>query len=334
MSKFLFLPLLVVRIYFGMSSRSVFFSWVRLEINMLRVLPLLRFSFRLVGAETALKYLLVQAWGSRVFLWGVLSRSGNLLRREIVIIVALGLKLGVAPMHLWFVRVIRSRRWEALFLLSSVQKLLPIYLLVVLKVFGLAPVVILRALVGRSGVLLVSGVKSLIAYSSVYTAAWLISGTLVQDSSWILYLLIYSLGLILLVTIFSEINAQRVSQMAYAKIGIINKLQLLLVLVRMGGLPPLVSFWAKIAILSPVVLINLWGVRTTLILTTIWVLYAYIRLVIALILVGRRGPELPKQGRRRLYLATFLYLMLPVFLIYTFWCKALKILIFKDLAKG
>lgn len=101
---------MIVRIYLGISSRSVFFSWVRLEINILSVLPLLRFSFSLVGAETALKYLLVQAWGSRVFLWGVLSGSGYLLRREAVIIVALRFKLGVAPMHLWFVRVVRSRR--------------------------------------------------------------------------------------------------------------------------------------------------------------------------------------------------------------------------------
>ena len=237
-------------------------------------------------------------------------------------------------MHLWFVRVVRSRRWEALFLLSSVQKLLPIYLLAALKISGLAPVVILRALMGRSGALLVSGVKSLIAYSSVYTAAWLISRVLVRDRSWMVYLLIYSLGLILLVTIFRIADVLSVSQMAHAKMRTANKIQLLLVLVRMGGLPPLVSFWAKIAILGPVMLTGLAGIRISLILTTVWVLYAYIRLVIALILVGRRSSELPKQERNRLYLATFLYLILPVLLIYTFWCRALKILIFKDLAKG
>lgn len=122
---------------------------------------------------------------------------------------------------------------------------------------------------GRSGALLVSGVKSLIAYSSVYTAAWLISRVLVRDRSWMVYLLIYSLGLILLVTIFRIADVLSVSQMAHAKMRTANKIQLLLVLVRMGGLPPLVSFWAKIAILGPVMLTGLAGIRISLILTTV-----------------------------------------------------------------
>lgn len=63
-----FFPLLLLRILFLLRRKNVFFIWVRIELNMLRVLPLLGARREGYQAEVVLKYFLVQAWGSLIFI--------------------------------------------------------------------------------------------------------------------------------------------------------------------------------------------------------------------------------------------------------------------------
>lgn len=58
------------------------------------------------------------------FLFGQFRRIGAPL-----VVLALLIKLGAAPLHLWFIRVLRLRRLETLVLLSTVQKVIPLLLL-------------------------------------------------------------------------------------------------------------------------------------------------------------------------------------------------------------
>lgn len=102
--------------------------WVSLELNIIRVLPLLSSQTGGFRGEVRMKYFLVQAWGSALFLFGFLlglsrSTGGGLISMALI------MKLGAAPLHLWFVSVLRLRSLEALVLLSTVQKIIPLLLL-------------------------------------------------------------------------------------------------------------------------------------------------------------------------------------------------------------
>ena len=56
-----FFPLLVFRVLFLLRRKNLFFIWVCMELNMLRILPILRTSGEGFQAEAVLKYFLVQA---------------------------------------------------------------------------------------------------------------------------------------------------------------------------------------------------------------------------------------------------------------------------------
>lgn len=60
-SKLLFFPVLVSRVYLGLTRSRILLVWVMLELNIIRVLPLLRFDGGVFRGELRIKYFLIQA---------------------------------------------------------------------------------------------------------------------------------------------------------------------------------------------------------------------------------------------------------------------------------
>jgi NADH:ubiquinone oxidoreductase subunit 2 (subunit N) len=57
----------------------------------------------------AIKYFIIQGLGSIVLVYGVvLASSGIRVERIIIIRMAVLLKLGLAPVHMWFINVIKD----------------------------------------------------------------------------------------------------------------------------------------------------------------------------------------------------------------------------------
>ena len=115
-----------------------------------------------------IKYFLIQAGGSALFLFSFLMSS--LTVRGFLTIVGMFLKLGVYPFYQWVPLVIRSFRWVGCLLLSTIQKIGPLFVL-------LSHRLDLRRSVMVSGVLRVlaagllgfnqSHLRALMGYSSV-----------------------------------------------------------------------------------------------------------------------------------------------------------------------
>ena len=281
----MFFPLLLVRIYFGFSSNRVIFCWARLELNIISVLPLLVVSNGLMGTEVAIKYLLIQAWGSRIFLWSAFLRPTFALISRRALTLALGLKLGAAPMHLWFIRVVRSSSWELIFILSTLQKVLPTYFLSIFSTQILGVLVIIRAIIASLGVFNSSTVKAILGYSSVFTVSWVLRAVQAGRLNWAIYLIIYGVRLAVFLYLVSSYRIFRVSQMGRVKISLFSKLSLFITLVAIGGLPPLVSFWAKLLVLSDLLNRGLRNLSLILVIRAVWILAIYVRIGLSILLL-------------------------------------------------
>ena len=73
------------------------------------------------------KYFVIQRVGSAMFLISLLSislREGPLSAS--LGLISLLLKLGAAPLHRWFIRLIGAREWSLLLVLTYPQKFLPL----------------------------------------------------------------------------------------------------------------------------------------------------------------------------------------------------------------
>jgi NADH-ubiquinone oxidoreductase chain 2 len=111
--------------------------WVALELNILRFLPIITSERVELSLEGALKYFLIQSVGSILFLVRALLLEGSAhLVSSALISVSIFLKLGAAPLHGWFISLMRTVSLRTLFYLSTTQKIIPLIILSGLLVGG------------------------------------------------------------------------------------------------------------------------------------------------------------------------------------------------------
>ncbi|XP_066982161.1 NADH-ubiquinone oxidoreductase chain 2-like [Macrobrachium rosenbergii] len=130
-------------------------QWMGLELNLLSFIPLIFSKQNTFSSEAALKYFLVQAIGSAV----LLARASTLLiatdTSKIIILCALLLKIGAAPLHFWLPPIIQG--------ISSIVNytLSPRTLTIITRAF------IISAILGEIGGLNQTLLRKIIAYSSI-----------------------------------------------------------------------------------------------------------------------------------------------------------------------
>lgn len=267
---------LLRRILVGVSQTHFFGRWVCLELNMLTFLALIR----LLEGRTPrarIKYFIIQRIGSSIFLWAVgLERAGLGGTREVVAGRALRLKLGIAPFQRWFINVLSSLRWELVFLASTLQKVLPVFLLRSLKFR------VLTLFLGLSGAVSVFGsinqtfLKKILAYSSIFITIWLIAceGEVAKGLE---YLVAYRDALGVAIVVFATQVAEEIREVLSGIRGLFRA-AVIGGFFRIGGCPPFIGFYAKITVIARIVghAQLIW--RGALVMLSVFLLYVYMRL--------------------------------------------------------
>lgn len=100
-----------------------------MELNLLRFLLLLSISETGTFSENLMKYFLVQSFASAIFIF---STCLSLILSPLCfffVFLSILLKLGLAPFHSWFLNLIELSTLSTLLLLSTIQKVIPLYAL-------------------------------------------------------------------------------------------------------------------------------------------------------------------------------------------------------------
>lgn len=243
----LFLFTLASRTLIALSASHWLIVWGALEINIISFIPLITSSSWAQESESALKYLLFQALGSRLILVNVLTTNTS-----IFVVCGLLIKIGAAPFHFWFPSLIKSLPWPSASLLLTWQKIAP------LRVFLfsvncsrqlLCCLGALGALIGGFGGLAQSHFRPLLAYSSIGHMGWIIAGATFSPNIAGIYFLLY---IIFSVPILWASYLGNISSINSYSLPPINKIFFLIVLpciLSLGGLPPLAGFFPKLIII-------------------------------------------------------------------------------------
>lgn len=154
--------------------------WVGLELNLMSFLPLVVYVGGFQEVEGAVKYFLVQAFGSGLFLLGGFysyyvsgfwSLSFLFGFSWFFSFLGLCVKLGLFPFHFWIPSVMGGMSWFGCAILASWQKLAPFFLLVWLLSDVLFDFVLFCGLfssvVGGLGGINQSHLRLLMSYSSI-----------------------------------------------------------------------------------------------------------------------------------------------------------------------
>nr|YP_010385158.1 NADH dehydrogenase subunit 2 [Tritodynamia horvathi]UPM51612.1 NADH dehydrogenase subunit 2 [Tritodynamia horvathi] len=290
-SYFFFLLTLILGSMISISSNSWFGAWIGLELNLMSFIPLIALKMNPFFSESSLKYFLIQALGSVLFISSSFLFISFPYFSVLSIFFALLLKLGGAPFHFWFPQVMEGLKWPQIFLLSTIQKLAPLTLIsylmtdyTLIKVIMLSA--ILSAMIGSLSGLNMTLLRKIIAFSSINHLSWMLIAISISDMSWIFYFLVYSFMLVPITSIFHKLQSFSLSSLIQSdQNSTFHSFIISLNFLSLGGLPPMTGFIPKWVIIQIMVNLNLFIPLFFLLTSALITLYFYLRIIITLMLM-------------------------------------------------
>nr|YP_004123312.1 NADH dehydrogenase subunit 2 [Rattus villosissimus]ADD46532.1 NADH dehydrogenase subunit 2 [Rattus villosissimus] len=295
-------PITLIIIYFTifmgpaitMSSSNLLLMWVGLEVSLLAIVPLLTNKKTPRSTEAATKYFLTQATASMIMLltiilnykqsgmWMFQQQTNSMLLN--LTLISLAMKLGLAPFHYWLPEVTQGVPMHIGLILLTWQKIAPLSILY--QIYQLLNPTITTILaiasvfIGAWGGLNQTQTRKIMAYSSIAHMGWMVAILPYNPNLTLLNLAIYILLTIPMFISLMTNSATTINSFSLTW----NKTPMILtmasiVLLSMGGLPPLTGFLPKWAIISELLKNDCSILSTLMAMMALLNLFFYTRLI-------------------------------------------------------
>lgn len=229
---------------------------------------------------------MVQRMGSILFIASILITSILVFKTfiEIMAIISIALKIGLAPTHLWIPEIIEKIRWLNCIILMTWQKLAPLSIISFLRNRIIIILAIYRTMVGAIGGLNQTSTRKIMAYSSINHLGWINSTIYFNSDIWIKYFILYS-TITLIASNYILINSIFfIAQLKSNKL-IINKINTIIIIIRLGGLPPFLGFLPKWIVIQTIVANNIYIIILIIIIRRLLTLFYYLRIIRRIIII-------------------------------------------------
>nr|YP_010586186.1 NADH dehydrogenase subunit 2 [Goera fissa]UZZ43948.1 NADH dehydrogenase subunit 2 [Goera fissa] len=260
-NKILFLMIMILSSIFSISSLSFINLWMGMEINLMAFIPLMMNLNNNLTSESMMKYFLVQSLSSVNFLFASIMlimflnwyQKMKFLNIFILSILNLSLlmKMGAAPFHFWFPKIMKSLNWMNCLILSTWQKIIPMisisycFIFKLIIIFSLAST-IMGSIMGLNQISL----QIIFAYSSISHIGWMLMAILLNMNFWNYYFLIYTLMNFTLMYFFKMNKFFNLKQIFSSKNFNSMNFFIFLNFLSLGGLPPFLGFLPKLMMIE------------------------------------------------------------------------------------
>nr|ALJ30643.1 NADH dehydrogenase subunit 2 [Holcosus undulatus amphigrammus] len=276
-----------------MSSNHWLLAWLGLEINMMAIVPLISKMHHPRATEATTKYFLAQTGASLLMLFSSTINAWHLGTWDITqltnqtacttLTIALCMKIGLAPMHLWLPEVMQGTTLKMALIIATWQKLAPMTLIIMTSNSHSKPLLMLMAtlsiIIGGWGGLNQTQTRKIMAYSSIANMGWMIIILQQTPKLTTLTLLIY---IVMTTTLFMTLLPQKTKTIKTISTTWMMSPTLttimMLTLTSLGGLPPMTGFMPKWLILEKLLNDNMTSLATLTAMATLLSLFFYMRL--------------------------------------------------------
>nr|QRW36228.1 NADH dehydrogenase subunit 2 [Deronectes angusi] len=305
--KIIFMTTLFMGTLITLSSYSWLGMWMGLEINLLSFIPLISSKNNCYSSESSIKYFLIQALASSIFLFSIIliimknkMTSEIFLMNKLLFMImnsSILLKLGAAPFHFWFPEMIEKINWNNSMLLMTWQKIAPMIILsyTIKSNNFMFFIIIMSTLIGSIGGLNQINLQKILAYSSINHIGWMISTFMINEILWISYFIIYSFMLINLILMLNKFNIYLIKQLySMNNNNYLTKFLMNINLLSLGGLPPFLGFLPKWLIIQNLSFNNFMLISFMIFMTLI-TLFFYIRISYSSLMISNNEMKFNKM---------------------------------------
>ncbi|KAI6048077.1 NADH dehydrogenase subunit 2 (mitochondrion) [Marmota monax] len=295
-------PLTSTAIYFTLFSGTMItlfsshwlLAWVGLEMSMLAITPILIHKGNPRSTEAACKYFLIQATASMILMMGtminfmdsgqwILSNSYNQIS-SFMLTIALSMKMGLAPFHLWVPEITQGVPLKSGLIMLTWQKIAPISIAYQIA-SSMNPTLMLfmgtlSIMLGGWGGLNQTQLRKILAYSSIAHMGWMMAIITYNPTLTMFNLIIYimlTINMFMLLLYYKKTTTLSLSNL-WNKFPLLTP-AILILLMSLGGLPPLTGFMPKWIILKELISNNNIIFSTLMTVLALLNLYFYTRLI-------------------------------------------------------
>nr|QKI84831.1 NADH dehydrogenase subunit 2 [Aspidoscelis gularis] len=276
-----------------MNSNHWLLAWLGLEINMMAIVPMISKTHHPRATEATIKYFLAQTGASLLMLFASSTNAWYTGTWDITqltnptscttLTIALCMKIGLAPMHLWLPEVMQGTTLKMALTIATWQKLAPMSLILMTSNSHSKLLLMLMAtlsiIMGGWGGLNQTQLRKIMAYSSIANMGWMMIILQQAPKLTTFTLLLY---IMMTTTMFMTLTPQKTKTIK--TIGTTWTLSpsltiiTMLTLTSLGGLPPMTGFMPKWLILEKLLSENMTPLATITAMATLLSLFFYLRL--------------------------------------------------------
>lgn len=270
--------LILLTIFISFSSSSWFIFWLIIEINLLLFIPILN-NKKIINSNLIITYFIIQSFSSSLFFFS--SLNFLILQRVLfksIINVSIIIKLALIPFHFWLTSLREIINFPSLFILLTIQKLIPLFVLTNFLIKFIIFFILISSLLGSLLALNSKTFKKILIFSSISHQGWVLRLIFVKSNFWISYILIYSILIYKISFLLKKINFNYIMDFFNLNKNYSNKISLIFIIISLGGIPPFLGFLIKL--ISIFFLIQNSRVTVTiLIISSIINIFFYIRIL-------------------------------------------------------
>nr|YP_009472947.1 NADH dehydrogenase subunit 2 [Dalsira scabrata]AST10177.1 NADH dehydrogenase subunit 2 [Dalsira scabrata] len=249
-SMWLFMFTLIMSTMITLSSNNWMSMWMGLEINMMSFVPMILNKPYKMKSEAAMIYFLVQSMSSIPLIMMIMINMCNYLIYTSVInmtvMICLFTKMGVAPFHMWMPEILTKMSWKKGIMLMTWQKMAPMMMMSNLNNMSniMNTSIIMCVIIGSIGGINQTSLRKMMGYSSINHLGWMMAINKSMNK-WMIYFIIYSIMIMMTCYMFMNYKMYSMNQISSINMNYIEKINMMFLMLSMGGLPPFIGFLPK-----------------------------------------------------------------------------------------
>nr|UPL65364.1 NADH dehydrogenase subunit 2 [Nithecus jacobaeae] len=324
-TKLMFLMMMILSTLITISATSWIGMWMGMEMNLMAFIPLISKNKNKKSSQAMVSYFLVQSISSMTFLFSILISKfitiSPIMVNEIInnmLMISLLIKLGVAPFHKWLPEIMSNLNWMEIFILTTWQKVAPMYILSNMVNFKLMFIsVILSATTGAVGGINTSSMRKIMAYSSINHMSWMLI-MMTAQSQWYMYLTFYTFLMLIMCMTFHQNNFLFLNQIMINE-STTTKMLISLMMLSMGGMPPFIGFLPKWIALQSMFNSQMLIIMLIMIMMSMITLFYYMRMISSMMMFYTTSNKWMYKNKNKMnFMLMMLNLNLPMFSILSF----------------
>nr|YP_010276190.1 NADH dehydrogenase subunit 2 [Aphaenogaster japonica]UHY39312.1 NADH dehydrogenase subunit 2 [Aphaenogaster japonica] len=268
--------------------------WFFLEINNFLFISIAQIQMK--KKKMIFMYFIIQIIASFIMIFTIITNNFFFMNNYLSLLFFMSLlfKLGVPPFHLWLPMITPYLPWNILFIMLTIQKLTPFYMLSLMKMntFMFYIVLIMCCIIPPYMSLTKNNFKLIMAYSSINQAGWMILLIYLKIMLWFNYFIFYTM---ISFSLFWFINySKMIMNFKYMPITHIkSNIIPFLLLINMSGMPPFSFFIMKwYSIYFTLYNSNFFLILIMMMLSSLFMLYIYINMTLYSMFIYKYSSKL------------------------------------------